>query len=74
MRYLALVTIAFSTALAGCGDVYMESVADYREVSNVKQMSAGYFHYTIEDGAVTCREHKRRSELTCWNTVPKTPQ
>ncbi len=73
MRYLALVTIAFSTALAGC-DSQIERVAKYRDASDVRAMSAGYFHYTIEGGAVTCREHISRSELACWNTVPKTPK
>ena len=73
MRYLALVTIAFSTALAGC-DSTVGRVSQYGEVTNVRQMSGGYIHYNLEAGAVTCREHKARSELTCWNTVPKTPQ
>lgn len=73
MRYLALSIIAFSTALAGC-DRQHERVAKYREASDVRIVSAGYFHYTIEGGAVTCREHRSRSELACWNTVPKTPQ
>ena len=73
MRYLALVTIAFSTALAGC-DGTVDRVSRYGEVTNVRQMSGGYIHYNLEAGAVTCREHKRRSELACWNTVPKTPQ
>ena len=73
MRYLALATIAFSTALAGC-DSAVDRVSRYGEVTNVRQMSGGYIHYNLEAGAVTCREHKARSELTCWNTAPKTPQ
>lgn len=73
MGYLALSIIAFSTALAGC-DGAVGRVSRYGEVTNVRHMSGGYIHYNLEAGAVTCREHETRSELTCWNTVPKTPQ
>lgn len=73
MRYLALAAIVLSAALAGC-DGTVDRVSRYGEVTNVRQLSGGYIHYNLEAGAVTCREHKTRSELTCWNTVPKTPQ
>ena len=43
-----------------------ETVARYDGVSDVRETSGGYITYKIENGTVTCREHSRRSELTCW--------
>lgn len=33
---------------------------------NPRDGGNGYAMYEIEHGTVTCREHSKRSELTCW--------
>ena len=38
----------------------------YSDVSNVRPSSRGYILYDIENGSVTCREHSKRNEMTCW--------
>lgn len=51
--------------LVGC-----DSTAEYRAkqpgASGVREIGQGYFQYDIENGTVTCREHRLRSEFSCW--------
>ncbi len=51
--------------LTGCND-RTETVAKFEGVQDVRETSGGYITYTIENGTVKCREHRSRSELTCW--------
>lgn len=36
---------------------------------HAREVGRGYVMYEIEGGKVTCREHVRRAELTCWATL-----
>lgn len=58
-------------SLVGCGSEYdtnkrVKAVSSYDYVTNVRVTAGGYIMYEIEDGTVTCREHSRRAELSCW--------
>lgn len=74
MKTIALTTIVLLAAVlvAGCNDDsdraqrYGERLTTKYGYADVKPAGRGYIHYTIENGTVTCREHARRSELTCW--------
>lgn len=59
------VVLLTATLFTGCKE-YSETVAEREGVSNFKNKAGGYMQYDIENGTVTCREHKTRSELTCW--------
>lgn len=50
--------------LLGCDRT--ELVRNYGYTSDVREMAGGYIMYEIENGTVTCREQKYRSELACW--------
>jgi hypothetical protein len=54
---------ADGTSAAGRYATTLNSTAGYL---NAKDVGRGYVMYQIDNGAVTCREHVRRSELTCW--------
>lgn len=68
---IVLVLIAV-LALAGCDEIdsvpmrYANNLNQTYGYQNARDVGRGYVMYEIEGGAVTCREHSRRSELTCW--------
>jgi hypothetical protein len=43
-----------------------DTVSKFAGVSNVREVPGNYIMYEIENGTVTCKEHKHRPELTCW--------
>lgn len=61
---LALICL-MAIALVGCED-YAERLSHTAGYQNVRDVGRGYVMYEIDRGAVTCREHTHRSELTCW--------
>ena len=66
MKKLILVVLTTLVVL-GCTP-YVERLQDADGIENVKVQAMGYVTYTTDNGTVTCREHTRRSELSCWNT------
>lgn len=63
MKKLIVIALV-ALALAGCN--YGEKLSQMQGVENVKNVGRGYWEYTIDNGTVKCREHEKRSELTCW--------
>jgi len=64
MKTLLLLTTVL--LLTGCGDQRYDSISNQQGFDNVRKVSDGYIMYEIENGSVTCREHRRRAELACW--------
>lgn len=73
MKYILIALLGL--ALAGCdngtrddtrGASYAKELSKRTDYINPRDGGNGYVMYEIERGAVTCREHARRSELTCW--------
>lgn len=71
MKYFLIALLGL--ALSGCDDTdtrgadYAHDLRNKRaDYINPRDVGNGYVMYEIERGAVTCREHSRRSELTCW--------
>jgi uncharacterized lipoprotein YehR (DUF1307 family) len=62
---LVAFSILASVLITGCVD-RAEQVEKFDGVTNVREKAGGYIMYDIEKGTVTCYEHTRRSELTCW--------
>lgn len=66
---LFLIGFCFAFLVCGCDDDdrHMNKIKCYSYTSNVREVDGGYIMYDIERGTVTCREHKKRAELACWN-------
>lgn len=70
MKYFLIALLGL--ALAGCDDTdtrgasYAKRLSEHTDYINPRDGGNGYVMYEIERGSVTCREHSKRSELTCW--------
>lgn len=73
MKYILIILLGL--ALAGCdngsrtdtrGASYATQLRAKTDYINPRDGGNGYVMYEIERGTVTCREHSKRSELTCW--------
>ena len=65
MKNKLLIVALIALLCAGC-DGRSGTVGQYDYTSNVRETAGGYIMYEIEGGTVTCREHKNRSEMSCW--------
>jgi hypothetical protein len=66
-------SLSFLVFLAGCDspneESYVKELKAYSNYSGVTIEERGYVSYTVEqrDGTLlSCRDHAKRSELTCW--------
>ncbi len=62
----ALLGLAAVLLLAGCGASVVNAITDDPTITNVSVRPRGYIIYDIPVDGVRCREHRVRSELTCW--------
>lgn len=71
---IALICL-MAIALVGCdddaGSRYANTLNQTAGYQHARDVGRGYVMYEIEGGKVTCREHSRRTELTCWATPEK---
>jgi len=64
-KIIAIITAGLMVfAFTGC-DARSDKLKETKGYYNVQQAELGYITYDL-DGNLSCREHRSRSELTCW--------
>jgi len=64
-KILNLITVlVVLSCITGCNR--SDAISKFAYTDNVRETAGEYIMYEIEQGTVTCREHRTRAELACW--------